>query len=93
MNGSEVDCPNKGEVIYDATACPQDIAYPTDSSLLAKSREITEGIIDELHAANPQGKKPRTYRQVARKRYLKVAQKKVPLEKSFEKVSNPNFSI
>jgi hypothetical protein len=73
-------------VIYDATACPQDIAYPTDIGLLDKSREITEAIIDELHTANPQGKKPRTYRQVARKRHRKVAQnKKIPLEKSSAK--------
>lgn len=72
-------------MIYDATACPQDIAYPTDIRLLAKSREITEAIIDELHAANPQGKKPRTYRQVARKRYLKVAQNKNPSRKVIRK--------
>lgn len=68
-------------MIYDATACPQDIAYPTDLRLLSKSREITEIIIDELHAAYPQGKKPRTYRKVARKAYLKVAQNKNPSKK------------
>lgn len=69
---------NKGEVIYDATACPQDIAYPTDLGLLNKAREITEAIIDELHKKNNGGKKPRTYRQIARKAYLKVAQNKNP---------------
>jgi len=68
-------------VIYDATACPQDIAYPTDVGLLNKSREITEAIIDELHAKSPQGKKPRTYRKVARKRFLKVAQNRNPSRK------------
>lgn len=62
---------NKGEVIYDATVCPQDIAYPTDPGLLNKAREITEGIIDVLHRKQPLGKKPRTYRQTARKVYLK----------------------
>lgn len=72
-------------MIYDATACPQDIAYPTDVGLLNKSREITEVIIDELHAANPQGKKPRTYRKIARKRYLKVAQNKNPSRKVIRK--------
>src|SRR5690554_2322641 len=40
---------NKGEVIYDATVCPQDIAYPTDHGLLNKAREITEELIDALH--------------------------------------------
>ena len=72
-------------MIYDATACPQDIAYPTDLRLLSKSREITEAIIDELHAANRQGKKPRTYRKVARKAYLKVAQNKNPSKKVIRK--------
>src|SRR5690606_1949273 len=57
-HGAEVADTNQGEVIYDATACPQDIAYPTDLRLLSKSREITEAIIDELHEANRQGRKP-----------------------------------
>ncbi|SDA97637.1 Transposase DDE domain-containing protein [Algoriphagus alkaliphilus] len=72
-------------MIYDATACPQDIAYPTDLRLLSKSREITEAIIDELHAAKQQGKKPRTYRKVAQKAYLKVAQNKNPSKKVIRK--------
>jgi hypothetical protein len=72
-------------VIYDATACPQDIAYPTDLGLLSKSREITEAVIDELHAANPLGKKPRTYREVAIKRYLKVVQNRSPSRKVIRK--------
>jgi hypothetical protein len=29
---------NKGNVIFDATACPLDIAYPTDLQMLYKSR-------------------------------------------------------
>ena len=72
-------------MIFDATACPQDIAYPTDIGLLNKSREITEAIIDQLHGTNPQGKKPRTYRKVARKRFLKVAQSKRPSRKLIRK--------
>ena len=76
---------NKGDVIYDATACPQDIAYPTDLGLLNRSREITEKIIDELHQKHPQQKKPRTYRKVARKAYLKVAQNKNPSKKVIRK--------
>lgn len=67
---------NKGRVIYDATACPQDIAYPTDLDLLSDAREKTEQLIDELHRPSLHGAKPRTYRQVARKRYLQTAQKK-----------------
>ncbi|HLU90408.1 MAG TPA: IS5 family transposase [Cyclobacteriaceae bacterium] len=76
---------NKGEVIYNATVCPQDIAYPTDHGLLNKAREITEGIIDVLHRKQPLGKKPRTYRQTARKVYLKVAQNKNPSKKTIRK--------
>ena len=72
-------------MIYDATACPQDIAYPTDLRLLSKSREITEAIIDELHGANRQGKKPRTYRKGARKAYLKVAQNRNSSKKAIRK--------
>lgn len=73
---------NKGEVIYDATVCPQDIAYPTDLGLLNKAREITEEIIDELHQKQPGGKKPRTYREKVRKNFLKVAQNKNPFKKT-----------
>lgn len=76
---------NKGEVIYDATACPQDIIYPTDLGLLNRAREITEAIIDELHQKQPLEKKPRTYRKVARRAYLKVAQNKNPSRKTIRK--------
>jgi len=33
---------NKGKIIFDATACPQDIAYPTDLDLLSDAREKSE---------------------------------------------------
>lgn len=71
---------NKGELIVDATACPQDISYPTDLNLLNDAREQSEKLIDILYGkiklADEQKIKPRTYRQIARKEYLKVAQKK-----------------
>lgn len=71
---------NKGDLIVDATACPQDISYPTDLNLLNDAREQSERLIDILYGAvkqtGEQTTKPRTYRQVARKQYLKVAQKK-----------------
>jgi len=76
---------NKGEAIYDATVCPQDIAYPTDHGLLNKARGITEELIDVLHRKQPLGKKPRTYRKTARKAYLKVAQNKNPSKKTIRK--------
>lgn len=76
---------HRGEVIFDATVCPQDIAYPTDIGLLNKAREISEEIIDELHSKNGVGKKPRTYRKNARKNYLKVAQNRNPSRKTIRK--------
>jgi transposase, IS5 family len=76
---------NKGKVIFDASACPQDIAYPTDLDLLNKAREITEEIIDELYGKNKQGNKPRTYRKIARKVYLKVAQNKNPSKRAIRR--------
>ena len=71
---------NKRELIVDATACPQDIAYPTDLNLLNDAREKSEKLIDVLFATvkllDTEKLKPRTYREIARKEYLKVAQKK-----------------
>ncbi|HEX3010223.1 MAG TPA: transposase [Bacteroidales bacterium] len=76
---------NKGKVIFDATACPQDIAYPTDLDLLSSSREKSEELIDLLYDPTLHTKKPRTYREVARKRYLQTAQKKKSHGKKSEK--------
>jgi len=67
---------NKGSILFDATACPQDIAYPTDLDLLSDAREVSERLIDSIYDKHLHGEKPRTYRQVARKEYLHTAQKK-----------------
>ena len=72
---SEPDPRNKGSLLMDATACPQDIAYPTDLNLLSDAREKSEELIDYLQVSLTT-LKPRTYRQTARKQYLQVAQKK-----------------
>lgn len=76
---------NKGRLLLDATACPQDIAYPTDLTLLSDAREKAEEIIDILHDSQLHGKKPRTYRETARKRYLQTAQKKNKSRKEIRK--------
>jgi hypothetical protein len=65
---------HKGRVLFDATACPQDIAYPTDVGLLSEARQKTEDIIDAIFKPAAHGKKPRTYRKTARKDFLKLAQ-------------------
>ncbi|HAM97208.1 MAG TPA: IS5 family transposase [Marinilabiliales bacterium] len=76
---------NKGWVIFDATACPQDIAYPTDLDILSDAREKAEELIDKLYQSELHGDKPRTYRMVARKRYLQTAQKKNKSRKEIRK--------
>ena len=66
---------NKGRVIFDATVCPQGIAYPTDLDLLSDARKKSEDLIDILYSPALHGKKPRTYRKIGRKLYLQTAQK------------------
>lgn len=66
----------------DATACPQDIAYPTDLNLLDESRVKAQSIIDKPHKLKGGGVKPRTYRKKARRGYLKVAQNRNPSRKA-----------
>lgn len=74
----------EGSLLMDATACPQDIAYPTDLNLLNDAREKSEELIDELQVGLTTPK-PRTYREIARKQYLKTAQKKTKTRKEIRK--------
>lgn len=78
--------PNGGKLLIDATCAPADIAFPTDLGLLDKAREKTEAIIDILYKEAPTGsRKPRTYRQKARKDYLTIARRKRPAAKAIRK--------
>jgi hypothetical protein len=54
---------------------PSDIHYPTDVGLLNHARELTEAIIDNLHAQliSLGVIKPRTYRENARRAFLAYA--------------------
>ncbi len=65
---------NSGKLIIDATCTPADIRYPTDHSILNEAREKTERIIDVLWEHRKDNcdfkKKPRTYRNNARKDFL-----------------------
>jgi len=74
---------NQGYLVVDATCAPVDIQYPTDLRLLNEAREHTESIIDVLYESvrDKLPKKPRTYRQKARRDYLKVAKKRRPTAK------------
>jgi len=70
---------NEGKLIVDATCTPADITYPTDLNLLNEAREKTEEMIDVMHEPFVgKRKKPRTYRQKARRDYLAVAKQKKP---------------
>ena len=77
---------NKGTLILDATCAPSDIRFPTDVSLLNQGREYLEGIIDEQHAKGlTNGQKPRTYRQVAHKDYMRFVRNRRPSRKLIRK--------
>ena len=80
----DTDPPNEGTLIVDATCAPQNIRYPQDTSLLNEVRENLEGMIDELHDP-ADGQKPRTYRQKARREYLKIAKKRQKSSKEIRK--------
>ena len=58
--------------MLDATCAPQHIAFPQDINLLNEAREKLEKIIDTICEENGL-KKPRTYRKIARKKYLDLA--------------------
>ena len=65
-------------MILDATCAPSDISDPTDLGLLNQARKHTEKIIDLLYKQIKEklDRKPRTYREIARKEYLRVAKKR-----------------
>ena len=64
---------NFGTLILDATCSPSNIKYPQDFVLLNDAREKLEEMIDYFHETYHPWKKPRTYRQVARKDYLSLS--------------------
>jgi hypothetical protein len=67
-------------LIIDATCAPADISYPTDLGLLNRARVHREKTIDILYKQIKEKthKKPRTYRNLARKDYLAVAKQRRP---------------
>jgi len=77
---------NSGKLLMDATCTPADITYPTDLKLLGEAREKTEAYLDQLHAPFVgKRKKPRTYRQKARRQHLAIAKAKKPGAKKIRK--------
>jgi len=78
------DKPNKGSMIVDATACPQEIAYPTDVDILNDARMKSEELMDIVFEYSNATIKPRNYREIARKDYLNIAQKKTKSRKNIQ---------
>lgn len=76
---------HQGKLIVDATVAEQMIRFPTDLDLLNEAREISEVIIDELYRHTNYDKKPRTYRQIARKDFLSIVKRKKPGKKLYRK--------
>ncbi|WP_235911121.1 IS5 family transposase [Heliobacterium mobile] len=74
---TETEPLHEGKLILDATCAPADIRYPNDLSLLNEAREKLDAIIDTLYK-EAGVKRPRTYRQIARKHYLSVTKQKKP---------------
>ncbi len=76
--GEETKISHSVRMFVDATACPQNIAYPTDIKILNASLDRSEELIDILYDRIIHGpKKPRTYREDARIKYLHISKKKV----------------
>ena len=70
-DGASLSGGNKGKLIIDATCAPADIRYPTDINLVNEAREKSEHIIDTLfEPLKGTQRKPRTYRQKARRLYV-----------------------
>ncbi len=92
------DDTHNGDMIIDATACPQNIAFPTDLNLLNDARVKSEEIIDFIWKNNSEilqetiKQKPRTYREVARKQYLQTAQKKRKTAREIRKANKKQLA-
>jgi len=75
--GGQTVLEHEGKLILDATCAPADIHYPTDLGLLNEVREQLEEIVDALHQPHiGKRRKPRTYRNQARRQYLNIDKKK-----------------
>lgn len=74
---------HQGKIIVDATVVEQAIRFPTDLSLLNEAREISERLIDTLYPKTGIKKKPRSYRQQARKAYLAIVKCRRPGKKKY----------
>ena len=86
-SGKNSEETNRGKLILDATCAPSDISYPNDLGLLNQVREQTERVIDILYNSvkDRTKRKPKTYRNIARKDYLEVSKKRRATKKQRQK--------
>lgn len=85
---------NKGKLKLDATVADQYITYPNDLGLLNTAREKTEGMIDFLFdkLRGRLALKPRTYRKVARRKYLAESKKRQANKKTLRSAIRYNLN-
>lgn len=69
QNDDDHDDNDGGTLVMDATVAPSNIAYPQDVALLDKGHEMLEALVDRL-CAQTGAKRPRMYRQRARRDFL-----------------------
>ena len=84
-NKSEKAIAPKDTLIIDTTVAEQKIKYPTDLDLLNRVREKTESLIDIFYEYSSFTIKPRTYRENARKEYLRASMKRKKSGKEIRK--------
>lgn len=73
---------NSGRLVVDATCAPQDMKHPNDISLLNDVRVETERFIDQLFSEESVFeagiKKPRSHREIARRKFLRFIRSRRP---------------
>lgn len=70
---------NSGTMIVDASVAPEDMRFPHDVTTLDEARRKTERVIDRMFTEMPAGsEKPRTYRRIARKKFLLFIRNRKP---------------
>jgi len=69
-----------------AKTCSTSNRSPSDLFLLNEAREKLDDVIDIVHKTlGKQGRRPRTYRQIARKAYLSIVRNRKPGKKAIRK--------
>jgi len=88
------DEPHGGTLIVDATCAPADIAYPTDTGLLADAIEKTDAMIDTMQEPlKGEEPRPRTYRIKSRKLFVGFVRQRKPGVKTIRRVKGKQLNF